>query len=247
MDFQRGGIRNPLASSLVLLLLLCLSGIMACSDDDDTDAVLVIPSWEVQEMRIDLSPPEYTGQMSLEESLLQRRSIRDYSDHLLSLEEVSQLLWAAQGVTTDWGGRTAPSAGGLYPLEVYAAVGNVKGLPAGVYRYDPREHQLALLISGDIREQLAMAALDQEWVIDAAVDLVITVVYQRTTRKYGERGIRYVHMEAGHAAQNICLQATSLGLGAVSIGAFHDEGVRSSMRLPEGEEPLYIISVGRPL
>jgi SagB-type dehydrogenase family enzyme len=192
-----------------------------------------------------LPSPQYDSDISLEQSLLQRRSIRDYTGEPITLQEVSQLLWAAQGITDPGGLRTAPSAGGLYPLEVYVVVGDVPELSPGVYRYEPDGHQLIRIGEGDIRDELAEAALGQRYAGEGAVAFVFTGVYERTTGKYGERGIRYVHMEAGHAAQNLCLEATAMGLGAVTIGAFDDEQVSKLLNLPENEQPLYIIPAGR--
>ena len=202
------------------------------------------PSQEPAEV-IKLPEPRYESQVSLEQSLRERRSVRSYSGQPLTLEELSQLLWAAQGFTDPRGFRAAPSAGALYPLELHIVAGEVDGLAAGVYRYQPDGHQLAKTLDGDKRAELAEAALGQEWVEEGAVAIVFTAVYQRTTGKYGERGIRYVHMEAGHAAQNLCLQATALGLGAVTVGAFYDDSVSRLLNLPEDEEPLYIIPIGR--
>ena len=164
-----------------------------------------------------LPDPRLKGEISLEETLFQRRSVRDYAPESLRLEEVSQLLWAAQGKTSDWGGRTAPSAGALYPLETYLVVGKVENLPPGVYKYRPEKHELVKLRDGDVREQLAAAAVDQACVREGSISIIIAAVYDRTMVKYGERGVRYVHMEAGHAAQNICLQATALDLGTVTV------------------------------
>jgi SagB-type dehydrogenase family enzyme len=192
-----------------------------------------------------LPRPHYDGKVSLEESLLKRRSIRSYTDEPLTLQELSQLLWAAQGITEAGGFRTAPSAGALYPLELYVVVGDVQDLTPGVYRYQPDGHQLTKIIDGDRRGELASAALGQGCVKEGAAAFVFAAVYERTTGKYGERGIRYVHMEVGHAAQNLCLQATALGLGAVTVGAFSDEQVTRVLNLPEKEQPLYIIPVGR--
>jgi SagB-type dehydrogenase family enzyme len=194
---------------------------------------------------IKLPEPQYDSEVSLEKSLLERRSIRSYTGQPLTLEEVSQLLWAAQGVTDPAGYRTAPSAGALYPLELYIVAGDVEDLPAGVYRYQPDGHQLAKTLDGDKRAELASAALEQSCVEEGTADFVFTAVYERTTGKYGQRGIRYVHMEVGHAAQNLCLQATALGLGAVTIGAFYDKEVSQLLNLPAEEQPLYIIPVGR--
>jgi SagB-type dehydrogenase family enzyme len=195
--------------------------------------------------RIQLPEPRYQSETSVEEALVQRRSIRAYSGDNLTLEEVSQLLWAAQGITAPWGGRTAPSAGALYPLELYVVVGGVEGIDQGVYRYIPQGHELVKVKDGDLRAELATAALEQGNVRAAAIDLVFTAVYERTTVRYKERGIRYVHMEAGHAAENVYLQAVSLDLGTVTIGAFSDAEVKKIMNLEEQEDPLYIMPVGR--
>ena len=194
---------------------------------------------------INLPEPRYDSDVSIEQSLLNRRSIRSYTGEPLTLQEVSQLLWAAQGVTDPGGLRTAPSAGALYPLELYLVVGDVEDLTSGVYRYEPDGHQLVKTMDGDQRAGLAEAALGQSWVEEGAISIVFTGVYERTTGKYGERGIRYVHIEVGHAAQNLCLQATAMGLGVVTVGAFSDEQVTELLNLPEDEQPLYIIPVGR--
>ena len=194
---------------------------------------------------ISLPEPRYDSAVSIEQSLLERRSIRNYSGESLTLDEVSQLLWAAQGITNTSGHRTAPSAGGLYPLEIYLVTGDVEDLPPGIYHYLPVDHELELIAEGDVRDELADAALSQSWVRDGAVAIVITAIYERTTGKYGERGIRYVHIEVGHATQNICLQAAAMGLGVVTIGAFHDEDVAELLGRPADENPLYIIPVGR--
>mgnify|MGYP001084002701 CR=1 FL=1 len=196
-------------------------------------------------MVIKLPEPDHHGEVSVEEALLERRSIRDYTGESLTMGEVSQLLWASQGITDPRGLRTAPSAGALYPLEVYVVVGDVVNLGKGVYMYDPAEHALIKVLDGDARKELAGAALGQEYVEEGAIDVVFTAVYERTTKKYGDRGIRYVHMEAGHAAQNLYLQAAALGLGTVTIGAFDDGDVRKVLNIPPGESPLYIMPVGR--
>ncbi|MHC1635207.1 MAG: SagB/ThcOx family dehydrogenase [Candidatus Methanospirareceae archaeon] len=195
--------------------------------------------------KIKLPEPRYDSETSIEEALLKRRSIRAYKEEPLTLAELSQLLWAAQGITDERGFRTAPSAGALYPLEVYVVVGEVENLPKGVYKYKPHEHELIMVAEGDRRVELCDAALSQSPVKDAPVVIVFGAVYERTTRKYGERGIRYVHMEVGHAAQNVYLQAVSLGLGTVVIGAFYDEEVKHVVNMTEEEQPLYIMPVGR--
>lgn len=140
--------------------------------------------------------------------------------------------------------RTAPSAGALYPLELYLVAGNVEGLPDGVYRYRPRDHELTKTGDGDRRRELAKVTFDQSWIQDAAGVLIFSAVPDRTTRKYGKRGIRYVHMEAGHAAQNVYLQAVSLNLATVVVGAFEDDDVKSVLGLEE--DPLYLMPFGRP-
>ena len=194
---------------------------------------------------IKLPEPKYDSDTSVEEAMLKRRSVRSYKDEPLTISELSQLLWAAQGITDPDGLRTAPSAGALYPLEVYVAVGNVTDLPSGIYKYNPHEHELLIITEGDMRDELSDVALGQASVGNGAAVIVFAAVYERTTIKYGERGIRYVHMEAGHAAQNIYLQAESLNLGIVVAGAFDDNDVKAIMNMKENEQPLYLMPVGR--
>ncbi|MFC1663045.1 SagB/ThcOx family dehydrogenase [Patescibacteria group bacterium] len=195
---------------------------------------------------VNLPSPILDSDVSLEKTLSERRSGRDYKNEPLTLSEVSQLLWAAQGITNEqWGGRTAPSAGALYPLEVYLIAGQVNDLAASVYRYVPEGHKLVKVLSGDKRSELSAAALDQVYVAEAPIDIVIAAVYERTTGKYGERGVRYVHLEAGHAGQNIALQVVRLDLTAVTIGAFDDNEVVKIIGAGDNETPLYIIPVGR--
>lgn len=198
--------------------------------------------------RIPLPSPRTTDGPPLHEVLNARRSVRAYTDEPLSLADVGQLLWASQGTTSTLGGRTAPSAGGTYPLEVDVVTGHVDGLPvAGVYRYHSAEHALeARSIGADLRSRLSAASLNQTWVTDSPVTIIISAVYDRTTAVYGPRGTRYVDLEAGHAAQNLLLEAVALGLGAVTVGAFDDRLVREVLSMPEIEVPLYIIPVGRP-
>lgn len=195
--------------------------------------------------KIKLPSPRYNSGVSIEQALLKRRSVRKYKAEPLTIAEVSQLLWSAQGITNPSGFRTAPSAGALYPLEVYLVVGEVKGLSQGIYKYLPRQHELLKIKDGDARRELAIAALGQSWVKDAAVDIVFAAVYERVTRKYGKRGIRYVHMEVGHAAENVYLQAVSLKLGTVVVGAFEDEKVKRILNMAESEQPLYIMPIGK--
>jgi SagB-type dehydrogenase family enzyme len=196
------------------------------------------------EAGITLPLPRHQSDISLEETLLRVRLVRRYSSQALTLPQLSQLLWAAQGVKNAAGKRTAPSAGATYPLEIYAVVGNVEGIASGTYKYDPFDHRLKKIQDGDLRYNLSAAALDQRFITRAPISLVIAAVYERTTGRYGQRGVRYVDMEAGHAAQNVCLQAVALGLGAVVAGAFNDDGVAVVLKLPDNERPLYIIPVG---
>lgn len=196
--------------------------------------------------RISLPAPRQDSGFSLERALHERRSVREFGKTALTQEEVSQLLWAAQGITSRDGLRTAPSAGALYPLELYLVAGNVQKLDPGIYKYVPPGHKLKKIMAGDQRRELAAAALNQDCVANAAAMLVFTAVERRTTRKYGSRGVRYMHIEVGHAAQNVFLQATALGLGAVVVGAFDDDRLRELLKLPEGEAPLYLMPLGRP-
>ena len=196
---------------------------------------------------IPLPKPRLSGSMSLEEAIATRRSVRSFREAPLELHELSQLLWAAQGITQGQAGfRTAPSAGATYPLEVYIAAGSVNDLPPGLYKYKAQGHELTELAKGDFRSALHDAALRQRCVKDAPVVIIIAAVYERTIARYGERGIRYVNMEAGHSAQNVCLQAVSLRLGSVVVGAFNDESVKRALSLPQNENPLYLIPIGRP-
>jgi SagB-type dehydrogenase family enzyme len=192
-----------------------------------------------------LPPPRLDSTYSLERSLKERRSIRAFSPQPLTLPEVSQLLWAAQGITGAGGLRTAPSAGALYPLEVYLVVGQVQDLAAGVYHYRPDGHRLIPWLPEDKRAEVATAAFGQSWLRHSAVIIVFTAVDTRTTGKYGDRGIRYIALEAGHAGQNVLLQATALGLGAVVVGAFNDPRVDRLLNLPSQEHTLYLLPVGR--
>ena len=230
--------------NLLCILTMGLA-IFSCSCFQPACVATLTPSQTEEDSIMNLPEPRYDSDISIEQSLLQRRSIRSYTDEPLTLQELSQLLWAAQGITDSRGFRTAPSAGALYPLELYVVVGDVAELPIGVYRYQPDKHQLHKTMDGDKRTELAEVAIWQDFIAEGAAVIVFTAVYQRTTRKYDDRGIRYVHIEVGHAAQNLCLQATAMDLGTVPIGAFYDEEVAKLLNLPENEQPLYIIPVGK--
>ena len=198
-----------------------------------------------------LPAPATDGAFSVERALANRRSRRQFQDTALSVEQLSQILWAAYGVTLPLphpglrgGLRTTPSAGALYPLEIYVVIGNVAGLEAGVFRYISEEHKLVRTLARDVRAELSAAALGQRMIQDAPATLVFTAVFSRMTGRYGQRGRRYVYMEIGHSAQNVYLQAEALGLGTCAIGAFVDNRVRQLLQLPADEEPLYIMPIG---
>jgi len=178
--------------------------------------------------------------MSVEEALNRRKSVREYSGEALTETETAQLLWAAQGITHGERLRTAPSAGALYPFEVYVATAD------GFSHYDPASHVIELLSSEDLRHEIYLAGLSQDALVDPPAVFVISGVVERTAEKYGDRAERFVFMEAGHAAQNILLQAVALGLGAVPVGAFNDAQLRSALGLASDEAPVYLIPVGRP-
>ena len=190
---------------------------------------------------IKLPKPRVKSEISLEEALNKRRSVRDYKKGSLNLEQVSQLLWAAEGENQY--GRTAPSAGATYPLETYLIVGEVEGLEPGIYQYSPTRHGLEKIKEEDVRNKLSRAALGQGMIARAPIDIVIAADYGRTTGHYVRRGIRYVQMEAGHVGQNLHLQAAALNLGTVMIGAFEDRAVKEVLGIKE--DPLYIIPVGK--
>jgi SagB-type dehydrogenase family enzyme len=193
---------------------------------------------------IALPAPAVTGKHSLEALLQQRRSVREYPDVALSQAQVGQLLWAAQGITHAGGYRTAPSAGALYPLELYVVVGHVHGLANGIYHYQPKGHYLVKTADGDVREALSEAALSQSSVEQAAAVIVFSAVTSRTEKKYGKRAVRYVHIEVGHAAENLFLQAESLGLATVIVGAFDDHAVARVLHTPAEQEPLLLMPIG---
>ena len=204
--------------------------------------------------QIYLPSPSQKGDVSLEETIAKRRSIRHFTSEAISQLQLSQILWAAQGITdTRLKYRSAPSAGATYPLEIFVVCGRngIEDMADGIYHYHIDSHSLALRYSGDVRLELAKAALDQEYIYEAPVDIIICAMYSRTLVGYGDRGERYVHIEVGHAGQNIYLQATALGLATVAIGAFDDERVGKVLGLDKEYkplsimEPLYIMPVGR--
>ncbi len=201
---------------------------------------------ELHDEKVTLPKIRYQSTISVEQALQKRRTVREFRDLPLALDDLGQLFWAVQGITDRVGFRTAPSAGALYPLEVYTVAGNIRGLPTGLYRYIPRGHTVLRIADGDRRPSLVRAAYDQPSIAEAPAVLVLCAVYERVTEKYGERGLRYAHMEAGHAAQNVYLQAVSLHLGTVVLGAFDDVRVAETLTLGEQERPLYLMPIGKP-
>jgi SagB-type dehydrogenase family enzyme len=220
--------------SYFLLLVVSLTGECAGMSSTTTQP----------EASISLPQPDKTAGLPLHQALDSRRSHRDFVTRPLKLAEVSQLLWSAQGTTGSRGRRTAPSAGALYPLEIYLQVAAVEGIAPGTYHFDPKTHRLAMTQRGGQGEQLAQAALHQDYLEDAPLVIVIAAVFARTEKKYGKRATRYVHIEAGNVAQNIYLQATSLSLGTVYVGAFNDAAVKEVLALSENVAPLGLLPVG---
>jgi SagB-type dehydrogenase family enzyme len=189
--------------------------------------------------------PRSIGTTSIERALLNRRSVREFSDEPLSLTEISQLLWAAQGVTDHEGLRSAPSAGALFPLELHLLSANVIGLADCVYSYLPEEHELLTTATGAYKKAMTHAAQDQDCVAGSAAILVFSAVFEKTKKKYGERGTMYVHMEVGHAVENVYLQAVALDLGTVVVGSFKDEEVMKVVQAARDCVPLALMPVGR--
>jgi SagB-type dehydrogenase family enzyme len=198
---------------------------------------------------IKLPSPSSRGKTSIEEAISKRRSVRRFQAKPLSLAQLSQLLWSAQGITGTGGRRTAPSAGATYPLEIFVIIGEhgIEALAAGVYHYDVGNHSLSLHLSGDLRQKLADTLLGQSFIASCPVNMVVCALHPRTAYRYGRRGERYVHMEVGHVGQNVSLQAVALGLATIMVGAFEDEEVRKVLKLEEQIKPLYIIPIGKPV
>ncbi len=188
---------------------------------------------------IELPKPNAQGSISLEQTIGNRKSVRSFTKQTLSLEQIGQLLWSGQGLRDALGQRTVPSAGALYPLELYMVIED------GVYHYIPKGQRMEPHVQGDMRSSLSSAALGQECVAQAPATLLLTAVFSRIETKYGkERSPQYVYLEAGHAAQNILLQATALGLDGVPVGAFYEEQVSKVLQLPQAHYPLYLIPLG---
>ena len=214
---------------LVILILFLTSDTMA--------AEIALPS------------PSYKGTISVEEALKARRTHRSFQSRPLTLKQFSQILWGAYGVTAQKYGsflKTAPSAGALYPLDIYGVVGQggVETLAPGVYHFRPENHTVELVKQGDLRAEVARHALQQMWLAKAPLILVITGEYNRSSLKYGRRGVTYTHIEAGHVGQNIFLQAEAIGLKAGIVGAFNNQQIIRAMGLSTSHDPLLIMPVG---
>ena len=200
-----------------------------------------------QEAVMKLPPPKTKGTVSVEQAIKQRRTVRAFMSQALDLNQLSQLLWAAHGITENKGfKRAAPSAGALYPMDVYVVVGqnSVVQIEAGVYHYEPKGHFLSLIAKSDLRDVIVRASLSQVWMAKAPISFIITAEYKRVTEKYGKRGVRYAMIEAGHMGQNLFLQAEALGFKAGIVGAFHDKELIEVMNIPPSYEPLFIMPIG---
>jgi len=235
---------------VALLLVTLLDGPLSAKENEAQESVAETSGAQValSGVKVKLPPPNLKGTVTVEEAIKRRRTVRSFADTPLTLVQLSQLLWAAQGITDDAHHfkRAAPSAGATYPIEIYLACGDnsVKGLGAGVWRLSASEHSISRVRPDDQREALAKHSLHQMWAAKAPVTFVIVCEYSRTTGKYRERGVKYVHYEAGNVSQNIFLQCESLGLSAGIIGAFHDDEMSAALGLPKSFEPLLSMPVG---
>lgn len=243
--------KNPLSrrNFLSRMAQLCLTATTGLAAHPAATAFTAPYAGKPKETVMKLPLPALDGSVSVEQAIQKRRTKRAYAATPLSMAMLSQLLWAAQGVTEDGGfKRAAPSGGACYPMDIYAIVGHEKitSLAAGIVRYRPTDHSLSIWQKKDLREPIARAALHQRWMAQAPIQLVIVAEYARITAKYGQRGIQYAWIEAGHIGQNIFLQAEALGLVAGIVGAFDDEQIAKIMRLPPATHPLLVMPVGCP-
>ena len=238
-----------------VLMMLIVSYVLWLILVEKPAEVVPVEEAVITDTVIYLPLPRKLTNMSVEEAILLRRSIREYTSDPVKLGDLAMILWAAYGITEPrWGLRASPSAGGTYPLELYVVigergvlVGESEYLKPGVYKYDVHKHLLVFVKPGDVRRDLAAAALGQKWVEEASVNLVVCAVFERTTIRYGERGrVRYVPMEVGHLGQNVYLMATALGYGVVVVGAFYDDRVQAIISARPEEIPMYIIPIGVP-
>jgi len=188
-------------------------------------------------LEIKLTEPKLKGIKSLEECILERQSVRSFKDRDIEIENISQILWAGQGKK----GRkkTVPSAGGTYPLELYVVIKR-----KGIFHYNPESNLLKRVKEGDFGKDLAKASLNQMFIYEAPLNVIICADFDRTCNYYGKKGEGYVYIEIGHCAQNIELEAVALGLGSVPVGAFYNEEVKKILGLPKNIDPIYIIPIG---
>jgi SagB-type dehydrogenase family enzyme len=221
----------------VVGLIVLLTAIMAVSVSSNQEASDVVT----------LPQPRTDGGISVEKALLERRSIRSFRNESLTLDEVSQLSWAAQGVTDDKGHRTSPSAMATYPLEIYLLAGNVTGLPAGVYHYSPLGHNLTLISKGNKIPEFFNSSRGgrEDWRRGSPAVFIITGVFERTYKISGQDLSRFVYIEAGAAAENLLLQVVSLGLGSTYTAGFDENKTKEYLALSPGEEPIGVLPVGR--
>lgn len=213
---------------------------------------LTMPTVALAVKSVQLPKPSYKGSMSVEAAMQGKKSLRNFSKTPLSLQEVSQILWATNGrlpadAISGATIKVTPSAGGLYPLDIFliSGQGTVEGLPEGIYMYKPLTNSLLHVASGDNRKLLAYASLSQMWIARAPAIVVIAATFARTTAKYSQRGIQYVFMEAGNANQNMYLQAAAMGLRMGTVGAFNDPQVAAVLKLPSSMKPLLVVPVGK--
>ena len=200
--------------------------------------------------QISLPEPDSRGGAPLWEVLSTRRSVREFKNQPVSAQQVSQLLWASQGITAEQFGykfRTTPSAGALYPVETYLVINNVEEIPQGVYHYAVEDHRLEQIKKGDYRVTVARAALDQKVAYEAGLVFIWTAIYARCKWKYKQRAYRYIYLDAGHIAQGVALASVALGLGSCQIGAIYDEEADDLLGLDGNDEgTIYFSVVGVP-
>lgn len=227
------GVTGIVGGLCVTAVLLSGCGVTPDSTSRDSEA-----AWAFDTV-VALPDPGRLDDALLIDALVGRRSVREFTSEPVSTSDVSALLWAAQGLTADWGGRTAPSAGALYPLEVYVVTED------GIEHYVPDGHQVEVVSSPTAKDELA-EAIGQEAATAAPAVVIIAAVPQRVAPKYGGRTERYIAIEAGHAAQNLLLGATALGLAGVPLGAFSDTAVADVLGLPASQEVVYTLAIGHP-
>lgn len=229
----------------LFVMVLILTGVFnMCSSSNKTSAESKDDS-DASSSEIALPAPSKDGKISVEKALQERRSIRRYKDTPLSLGIVSQIMWAAYGTNNERGFKTTPSAGAIYPLEFYVAIGKVEGIKSGLYKYNSLLHKLILIKSGDLRKDLSEACLGQNCIKSASFIVIFTAAFENIKLRYGNRGVQYTHNEVGHAGQNIYLQAVSLNVGTVAVGAFVEEKVKAVLGLKENQSVLYLMPVGQ--